>query len=69
MSLSSHADYDDTDIETETEEVEDLAALIADPISYLDNGAAEEVDSEAGDDREDDTVDLIHMAIASAAPP
>ena len=67
MSLSSHADDDDTD--TETEEVEDLAALIADPISYLDNGAVAKADSEAGDDREDDTVDLIHMAIASAAPP
>ena len=29
----------------------------------------EEADSEAGDSREDDAVDLIHMAMASAAPP
>ena len=67
MLLSSHAHDDDTD--TETEEFEDLVALIADPISYLDNGAVEEADSEAGDDREDDTMDLIHMVMASAAPP
>ena len=67
MSFSSHADDDDTD--TETEEVEDLVALIADPISFLDNGAVEEADSEAEDDREDDTVDLVHMAMPSAAPP
>ena len=67
MSLSSHADDGNTD--TETEQVEDLAALIADPISYLDNGAVEEADSEAGDNREDDTVYLVHLAIASAAPP
>ena len=67
MLLSSHADDDDTD--TETEDAEDLAALIADAISYLDNGAAEEADSEAGDSREDDAVDLVHMAMASAAPP
>ena len=46
-----------------------MEALIADPISYLDNGAVKEADSEAGDDREDDAVDLIHMAMASAAPP
>ena len=67
MSLSSHADDDDTD--TETEEVEDLAALIADPISYLDNGAVEEADSEGGDNMEEDVVDLVHMAMGSAAPP
>ena len=65
MSLSSHADDDNTD--TETEDAEDLAALIADPISYLDNGAVEEADSEAGDDRENDAVDLVDMA--SSAPP
>ena len=65
--LSSHADDDDTD--TETEEVKDLVALIADPISYLDNGAVEEADSETGDRREDDTVDLVHLAMASAASP
>ena len=67
MLLNSHADDDNTD--TENEDAEDLAALIADPISYLDNGAVYKVDSEAGDDREDDAVDLIHMAMASAAPP
>ena len=65
--MSSHADDDDTD--TETEEAEDLAALIADPIIYLDNGAVEEVDSEDGDNGEDEAVDLIFMAMASAAPP
>ena len=65
MSLSSHADDDDT----ETEVAEDLAALIADPTSYLDNGAVEEADSEAGDNGEDDAVDLIHVAMASTAPP
>ena len=67
MLLSSHADDDDTD--TETEDAEDLAALIADPISYLENGTVEEADSEAGDNGEDDAVDLIYMAMASAAPP
>ena len=67
MSLSSHADNDDTD--TETEDAEDLAALIADPSSYLDNGAVDKADSEAGDDREDDAVDLVRMAMASVAPP
>ena len=46
-----------------------MEALIADPISYLDNGAVKEADSEAGDDREDDAGDLIYMAMASAAPP
>ena len=64
MSLSSHIDGDDTD--TETEGAEDLATLIADPISYLDNGTVKEADSEAGDSREDDAMDLVHMAMDSA---
>ena len=67
LSLSSHADDDDTD--TGTEDVEDLAALLADHISYLPNGAVEEVDSDVEDSRENDAVDLINMAMASAAPP
>ena len=67
MSLSFHADDDKTD--TETEEVEDLAALIAGPISYLDNGAVEEPDSKVRDNMEEDAVDLVHMAMPSAAPP
>ena len=67
LSLSSQADDDDTD--TETENAEDLVALIADPISYLDNGAVEETASEDGYSREDKAVDLVHMAMASAAAP
>ena len=65
--MSSHADDDDTD--TETEDAEDLAALIADPISYLDNGAVKEADSKVGDNVEEYAVDLVHMAMPSAAPP
>ena len=67
LSLSSHTDDDNTD--AETEEVEDLAALVADPFSYLDNGAVEEADNKAGDNVEDDAMDLVHMAMASTAPP
>ena len=66
-SLSSHTD--DANIDTETVDAEDLAALIADPICYLDNGTVEEDNSEGSDNREYKVVDLVHMAMASAAPP
>ena len=46
-----------------------MAALIADPISYLDNGTVEETNSRDVDSREDKTVDLVHMAMAVAFLP
>ena len=48
-SLSSHTD--DANIDTETEDAEDLAALIADPISYLDNGTVKETNGEDDESR------------------